>query len=46
MALKPGTFYFVHKDHCEAFKFLLHTVASDIKIKRFKHLLLLMTDRR
>lgn len=30
MALKPGTFYFVHKDHCKAFKFLLHTVASAI----------------
>lgn len=26
MALKPRTLYFVHKDHCEAFKFLLHTV--------------------
>lgn len=45
MALKPGTFYFVHKDHCEAFKFLLHTIASGIKIKCRKHLLLLMTDR-
>lgn len=44
MALKPGPFYFVHKDHCKAFKFLLHTIASGIKIKCRKHPLLLMTD--
>lgn len=44
MALKPGTFYFVHKDHCNAFEFLLRTIASDIKIKCPKHLLLVMAD--
>ena len=44
MALKPRPFYFVHKDHCKAFKFLLHIIASGIKIKCRKHFLLLMTD--
>lgn len=44
MALKPGTFYFVHKDHCEAFRFLLHTIASGIKIRCRQHFLLLTSD--
>lgn len=44
MALKPGTFYVAHKDHCGDFKFLLHAIASGIQIKCRKHLLLLMTD--
>jgi len=46
MALKTGPFYFLHKDLCEAFKFLLHTIASGIQIRRCKHLLLLMSDSK
>lgn len=42
MALKTGPFYLVHKDHREDFKFLLHTIASDIKIKRPVNRLLLI----
>lgn len=30
MALKPGTFYFLRKDHSKAFRVLLRTLASAV----------------
>lgn len=44
MALKPGTFYFVHKDRCKAFRFLLHTIASGIKIRCRQRFLLIAVN--
>lgn len=45
MALKTGPFYFAHKDQCEAFKFFFHVIASGVRIKCCKQLLLLVADR-